>query len=384
MIKVIHIITGLHTGGAEMMLYKLLSRSTQSRFEHIVLTLMNKETGIGNDIEDLGVPVYDLGLSQGSISVLAIRRLLKIVHKVRPDVIQGWMYHGNLAASFGRMFSRQKVPVIWNVRHSMHGLKFEKGSTIVAIRISAVLSRSTHRIIYNSSRGAKQHERLGYCADHTIVIPNGFDCELYKPSVAARESLLRSLGVDDSNILIGSVGRFHKQKDHSNLLKAAGILARKYNNVRFVLIGRDVDGCNKEIVDLVSHNHISNKVYLLGERKDIPELTAGFDIATSSSRYGEGFPNVIGEAMSCGVPCVVTDVGDSAWVVGNTGKVVQPRDAESLARGWAELINEGRAGRAILGTKARQRVLDNFTLSKIVTQYETLYDQLFSEGSKKI
>jgi len=376
MIKTVHVITGLATGGAEMMLYKLLSGIDRSRFEPVVISLMDKDTRISRSIEDLGVPVHSLGMRQGRVSFSAVSRLLKMVRVIEPDIIQGWMYHGNIAASLSGFLSFQKTPIIWNIRHSMHDLKFEKRTTAVLIRLGIFFSKSTVKVIYNSKKGAQQHEKLGYAAHRTIVIPNGFDCELFKPSSSARQLLRKSLNVTENDILIGSIGRYHPQKDYVNLLTAAGILADEYENVYFVLIGRGVEHENLEIAELIRQNKLLGRVHLLGERKDIASLMAGMDIIVSASSFGEAFPNIIGEAMASGVPCAVTDVGDSAWIVGDAGKVSPPRDAVSLARCCKDLIVIGQNERSHLGSVARQRVLDNFTLERIINQYEELYERV--------
>jgi len=376
MIKIIHVITGLATGGAEMMLLKLLAGIDRSRFDPIVISLMDADTRIRQDIAELDVQIYTLGMTQGRVSVTALMQLVRMIRVFKPDIIQGWMYHGNIAASISRFLSFQKAPVIWNIRHSMHDLKFEKRTTAVLIRLGAFFSRSAEKVIYNSRMGARQHQRLGYAAHRTIVIPNGFDCEHFKPSTLSRQLLRKSLNVTENDILIGSIGRYHPQKDYGNLLSAAAILAEEYDNVFFVLIGRGIEHENLEIIAMIKQNKLSDRVHLLGERKDIANLMAGMDIIVSSSSFGEAFPNIIGEAMASGVPCAVTDVGDSAWIVGDTGKVAPPRQAESLARCCKELIEIGQNERSHLGRLARQRVLDNFTLDRVINQYEALYEQV--------
>jgi len=381
MIIIVHIITGLATGGAEMMLYKLLSGIDRSRFKPIVISLMDKDTRISHRIEELGVPVHSLGLAQGKVSFLALLRLIRTVRRCQPDIIQGWMYHGNIAASMCRLFSFYKPPVIWNIRQVL-GLEFEKRSTAALIRAAVFFSRSVAKIIYNTKLGAQQHERLGYVAHRTIVIPNGFDCEYFKPSALAKKALRKSLNLTDKHILIGSIGRYAQQKDYKNLLSAARILTDEYEYVNFVLIGREIEDSNLDIVELIKQNKLDSRVHLLGERKDVSSLMAGMDIVVSASSYGEGFPNVIGEAMASGVPCAVTDVGDSAWIVGDTGKVAAARDAPSLAKCCKQLIDIGEDERAHLGSLARQRVLDNFTLDIIINQYEELYERVVSDNAR--
>ena len=377
MIKIMHVTTSLGTGGAQMMLYKLLSAIDKSRFNVEVISLMDKGS-MRQRIEALGFPVYTIDMSAGKPSLTSIWRLRRILKNYQPDVIQGWMYHGNIVSSLARMLVFKKIIMIWNIRHSLHNIEYEKRRTAQMIRYGATLSKVPRKIIYNSQISANQHEAFGYMSDRTVVIPNGFDCTHFKPSIEARKYMRDELGFSENEIVIGLIGRFHPMKDHENFFKAAGVISKKYNNVRFVLAGTDIDEYNKKIIDFIGTNQIGNKVKLLGERKDIPMITAGLDIACSSSLYGEAFPNVIGEAMACAVPCVATDVGDSAWVIGESGLTVPPKNPTKLAQKWELLIEAGQQKRIALGNKARKRILDNFSLQKIARQYESLYEGVIS------
>ncbi|MEH2273233.1 MAG: glycosyltransferase [Nostoc sp.] len=375
--KIIYIITGLYTGGAEVMLYKLLSRIDRERFHPVVISLMDR--GIwGDRIATLGIPVYTIGIKEGKPKLANIWRLIHIVRQLQPDLIQGWMYHGNLAAQFARLFLFKQVSVLWNIRHSLYSLDLEKPRTTIIIKLSAQFSNSATKIIYNSQNSARQHEKSGYCIKKTCVIPNGFETDKFIPSDKAYLSVRSEFNIPENALLIGLIGRYHPIKDHFNFLQAAALLLKNYPNVQFVLAGNKVDWQNHILSELIHELGLVKQIHLLGERHDVPRLTAAFDIASSSSS-GEGFPNVIGEAMSCGVPCVVTDVGDSAWIVSDTGKVVPPRDPEALANAWKALIDIGTEGREALGKAARQRVIECFSLDSVVDQYEVLYDNILTK-----
>ncbi|MEH1954844.1 glycosyltransferase family 4 protein [Nostoc sp.] len=378
--KIIYIITGLYTGGAEVMLYKLLSRIDRERFNPVVISLMDR--GIwGDRIATLGIPVYTIGIKEGKPKLANIWRLIHIVRQLQPDLIQGWMYHGNLAAQFARLFLFKQVSVLWNIRHSLYSLDLEKPRTTIIIKLSAQFSNSATKIIYNSQNSARQHEKSGYCINKTCVIPNGFETDKFIPSDKAYLSVRSEFNIPENALLIGLIGRYHPIKDHFNFLQAAALLLKNYPNVQFVLAGNKVDWQNHILSELIHELGLVKQIHLLGERHDVPRLTAAFDIASSSSS-GEGFPNVIGEAMSCGVPCVVTDVGDSAWIVSDTGKVVPPRDPEALANAWKALIDIGTEGREALGKAARQRVIECFSLDSVVDQYEVLYDNILTKKTK--
>lgn len=354
-----------------MMLFKLLSGMDKFRFESLVISLKDKG-GLGDKLETLGVPVHGLGLPEEKF---AIWKLFKLVRNYQPDIIQGWMYHGNIAALVAGFVAWKHAQVIWNVRHSLYNIKLEKWSTSQLIRISALLSSTPMNIIYNSKIGAEQHEAFGFSPKRSIVIPNGFDCTLFNASADARQSIRRELSLPEDTILIGMVSRYHPMKDHSNFLHAAGILVKKHAQVHFLLAGRFVDESNPEISALIRQHRLSESSHLLGERMDMSRIMAGLDVVCSSSYFGESFPNVIGEAMASCVPCVATDIGDSAFIIGDTGIIIPARNADALAHALDTLIAAGCETRIRLGKAARQRILRNFSLDGVVNDYETLYER---------
>lgn len=371
--RVIFIITGLATGGAEMMLLKLCSKLDRRRFEPYVISLSDKGV-IGPRIEALGIPVYALGMRPGRPSLTGLLRLRKLVSTLRPNLVQGWMYHGNLAASL----AAGSAPVVWGIRQSFYGLDKERVLTRWVIRLSAVISQYPRTIAYNSRTSARQHEAFGFDTSRTCIIPNGFDTEVFRPDENARIGIRQELGLGDDVILIGLIGRYHPMKDHRNFLNAAALLCKEFPDVHFLLVGYEVNAGNPALSAMIEEFGLGNRVLLLGERKDTPQLNAALDIASSASAWGEGFANVIGEAMSCGVPCVVTDVGDSAWIVGDAERVVPQRDSVALSTAWKSLIMLGRGERQALGIRARQRVIEKFSLESVVKQYEVLYESLIA------
>jgi glycosyltransferase involved in cell wall biosynthesis len=374
----IHIITGLSVGGAERMLYNLLSKINRLCFQPIVVSLMDRGT-LGDRIEALGIPVYTIGMKRGMPTPVVLWRLLHTVHHLKGDLIQGWMYHGNLAAQLAGLFSFKKIPVLWGIHHSIHSLKSEKRMTAEIIKFSAKTSKLTEKIIYVSSNSKMQHEAIDYCRENSCIIPNGFDTSLFKPSFEARLNLRSELGLSNESFLIGLIGRYHPMKDHANFLRAAALLLKDFPDVHFVLVGSKVEQQNPILYQLIQDLGIFHQVHLLGERSDMPHLIAALDIVTSASAYGEAFPLVIGEAMSCGVPCVVTDVGDSAQIVGDTGRVVPPRNSEALANAWQELILLDIENKQALGKAARIRIIESFSLETVVAQYEKLYESVLAE-----
>ena len=373
--KIVFITTDLDTGGAEIMLYHLLSKINQQKFSPVVVSLLDK--GIwGNRIQGLGIPVHYIGMEQGKPTIEGFWRLIQIVNKVKPDLIQGWMYHGNIASILVKFSLFSSVPVLWSIHHSIHSLSSEKRLTAQLIKSGAYLSYFISSNIFVSETSRRQHEKLGYRSKKNCVIPNGFDISVFVPSSTARSDIRFELSLPQDSILIGKMGRYHPMKDHDNFLQAAALLSKKYANVYFILAGTGVNKDNQNLVESIKNLNLVERTKLLGERRDIPRLAAALDIATVASAYGEAFPLVVGEAMSCGVTCTVTNVGDSALIVENTGRVVPPKNPQALAQAWQELIEIGNEGRELLGKAARARIEKLFSLDFVVSEYEKLYSSL--------
>ena len=286
MTRVMHVITGLDMGGAEMMLLKLLSASGGDW--HSMVVSLKDEGMIGPSIAKLGVPVECLHLRSYAPNPARFLSLLSLTRRFCPQVIQGWMPHGNLAASLTQFAAHIAAPVIWNVRMSLDVPDGEKLTTLGFIRLGAFLSRHPTAIIYNSLSGARQHEKCGYRSAQSAVISNGFDCAVFRPDEDAHCRICEQLGLESSAILIGLVARLHPAKDHLGFLHAASLVSAMRPGSRFLLVGKGLAESDPELTNLISQLNLTGRVLLLGERTDIPQLVAGLDIACSSSAY-EGF-----------------------------------------------------------------------------------------------
>lgn len=372
-LRIVHLITGLETGGAENMLWKLLTSMDRSRFENRVVSLTTDGL-IGPRLRERGIDVTSLGMRRGVPSVSAMRRLGRILRQFHPDLLQTWLYHSDLLGLIAGKLNR--VPrIIWNVRCSTIAPKdFSFGSAMTR-RSLRPLSRFPSAVIFNSRAGAEVHRREGYSPRQTVVIPNGFDLNLFRPDSEARTAVRREFGFGPDTVVIGHVGRFHPMKDYPTLLAALAKVCAEHPEARAILVGAAITPNNEKLTKLLTELELTHKVRLLGERSDIPRLLNGFDLVVLSS-YSEGFPNVVGEAMACGVPCIATDVGDARWIVGETGKIVPPRNPEALANVIAELIQLGPEPRRRLGTAARERIEREFSLPAVVRQYQELYQEL--------
>lgn len=369
--RVVHVISGLERGGAELFLEKLIQSHSVGQFENRVISL-GSIGPVGKRLRDRGGSVNSLHIGGVIGAVPGLVSLGWLLRKVRPDLVQGWLYNGNLAAGVSKHLSSGHYPVLWNVRHSLDGWADETWFLRNEIRVSGRLTRMPQRIVFNSKRSARQHERLGYPRAKACVIPNGFDLAKFVPDTKIRSEIRVELEVDSDDVVIGMIGRYHPLKDHANLLQAARIVASKSSGVRFVLAGRRVTTENEALMKLVRELQLEDRLVLLGERTDVADLLSAFDIYVLSSS-SEAFPNAVGEAMSCEVPCVVTDVGDSAELVGNTGIVVPPKSPERLAAAMLQLIQAGAVRRRELGAAARERIRQNYSFEKVAQQYADLY-----------
>jgi len=212
-----------------------------------------------------------------------------------------------------------------------------------------------------------------------MVIHNGVDLDVFKPDSAARASVRAELGLSPEVPLIGLIARFNPMKDHATFLKAAGLLHRQLRRVHFLLCGSEVTSENPVLARALQQQNLSDHVHLLGLRHDVPRLSAALDIANSTSAFGEGFSNAVAEAMACGVVCVVTSVGDSAEIVGDTGRVVPPKNPEALAAAWIDILNLDAKKRSDLARRTRQRIEDRFPIQRAVNAFEALYDRLLTD-----
>lgn len=375
-INILHLITELNTGGAEMMLYRLVTRMDHTKFRHMVVS-MTDVGPIGEKIKSEGIPVFDLGMTLGRPSIKGFAKLANFLKREPVDIIQTWLYHADLLGLIaGKMTGIKKI--IWGVRCSDMHLQNYRYLTRLTVKMGSVLSPFVDAIVVNSEEGRQVHKRRGYDTKRMILISNGIDSERFCPDELAKDWLIDHLALTRDVAFIGLVARFDPMKDQKTFLKAASKLAERTKAVHFIMIGKGMDKDNKELIPLLQDGHLKNRVHLLGLREDIPRLTAALDIATSSSAYGEGFSNTIAEAMSCGVPCVVTDVGDSARIVGDTGLVVPPKNPEAMAEAWHKILGMGKEKREAMGKKARLRIVENFEIAQAVNRFESIYEKLVS------
>lgn len=375
-IAIEHITTSLNLGGAQAMLVKLIEAGAGSgRNESSVVSLIRPGAMLPA-LREAGCPVYSLGMRRGLVGPLGLIRLLRVTARVNPDVLQGWMYHGNIAASVAGFAHGQHVPVVWNVRHSLGDPRLESATTRRLLALSARMSRSAAAIIYNSQEAAREHAAIGFASDRATYIPNGFDCDCYRPDRDRRAYLSTLFGIADDAIVVAIVARLHPMKDHAMLVRAIARARAAGCKLHLLMVGTDLDNPPPALAQLIADSLPEGSVTLASARNDVADWLPGVDIVALSSAWGEAFPNILGEAMACGIPCVATDIGDCRSILGDTGLTVPARNVEAMAAALVRIARLGDAGRANMGAAARERVVNLFELHRVALQYRRLYAAL--------
>jgi glycosyltransferase involved in cell wall biosynthesis len=367
MVRVTHVVDGLDVGGAEVMLERLVA-ATRDRFDHSVVSLTDIGP-VGRRIAESGVPVAALGLQPRVAGAGRMARLPGLLRRTRPDVIQTWLYQADILAGLsGRLL---RVPVLWGV----HRVDLDPSRTTTRMRVTAWLGARLspvvpRQVVCCSASTLDAHAGLGYRRDRMVVIPNGFELPSWPAEV--RPEVRAELGLAPEVPLVGLVARWDPQKDHATFARAAGRITAARPDVAFVLCGKGVDGANDELRSWLAAAGALERSHLLGLRHDVGRIQAALDVAVSSSA-GEAFPLAVGEAMAAGVPCVVTDVGDSALLVGSTGRVVPRGDDAGLAAGVLDVLALTGDERRALGAAARERIAAEFSLAAAADRYEELW-----------
>lgn len=377
--RVLHVIVGLDVGGAERMLARLIGDgSERGRYEHIVVSLTTIGT-VGQQLAQSGVHVTGLGIRTVLDGPWAFVRLIHLIRRLRPDVVQTWMYHADIVGGLAARLAGVRR-VLWGIRCSAPR-RYRPGASALTrwvssrpvVVIGAVLSRFVpERIVCCAVAARASHADVGYAEERMVVVVNGYDCTDIEAAMPKRAMSRRALGVGDSHVVVGITGRFNELKGYRVFIEAAAEVAAAEPAVRFVMLGRGVDASNQLLGQWLQESGIANRFVLLGERNDVPDWLAAMDVFCSSS-LSEGFPNVICEAMIARLPCVVTDAGDAAEILGPAGLVVTPNAAGDLASALLDLVRAGAEERARLGEIGHDRVKTQFSLAGARARFERLY-----------
>jgi len=379
MIRILHVITGLNQGGAEGMLTRLLLGLDRSVFDQRVVSL----TGLGvfgDTIEAEGFPVCALGMTGLHSTPRTLQRLREINATYRPDIVQTWLYHADLLGLMAARLSGDAA-VVWNIRCADLALGDVSRSTHWLIRLLARLSSLPEVVLFNSLAGQRSHLALGYRPRAEKMVPNGFDVQAWHPDVGRRRQFRAEIEVTDGTFLVGMVARYHRIKDHRCFFAAAARIRSCRADVRFVLAGQGIAWSNEALVADIEKFGVRDCVILLDSRNDMVSVMAGLDclVLTSTS---EGFPNVIGEAMASGVPCVTTDAGDAGLMIADTGRVVRVGDAVGIAESVLALIASTPQERAALAARCRTRIEENFEIGRVLSRYADFYRELHEQRNR--
>ena len=376
-----HVITSLHDGGAEAVLYRLCMADRQNT--HVVISLRD-EGKYGPLLEQSGVLAHCLNMPRGQLTWRGFWRLIRLLRALKPDVVQTWMYHADLVGGLAA-----RLAGIRRLYWGLHNTTLETGktqrATILVVRVNAWLSRWVPSCIVScSQKGVEVHRELGYAPNKFVVIPNGYDLERFMPDPQARSRLREDLGVPLDRPLLGLVARFDPQKDHRNLLAALAQLKSQGVDFLCLLVGTGMIDSNRELGAWLDEFDLRDHVQLCGPRNDIPALMSALDVHVLPSLYGEAFPNVLCEAMACGTPCVTTEVGDAGVIVGETGWRMPPGNPALLAQAIMQALAARRtdpAGWIARQEAARRCMLDNFSIGQMVASYHKVWQGVVSERS---
>ena len=360
--KIVYVTAGLRGGGAEAMLTRLVTAQPSVADEITVVSLLPAEAHVER-LRAGGVTVVELDFGHAGGIAAGLLRLARLIAEMKPDIVQGWMYHGDLAALVALAMSgrRRQTRLVWSIRCSALDLRRYGVGLRVVVNACTLLSRRPDLITANSATGLASHLALGYRPRRAEIALNGIDVDEFRPDAAARRAVRAELGIPDDATVLAHVARVDLMKDHGSFLAAMAELPE----LRALLIGAGTENLPA-----------AGNIFRLGRRHDVARLTAAADFVVSSSSFGEGFSNALAEGMACGLPAIATDVGDAALIVGDGGLIVPPGNPVALAAAIRTLAREPAAARAERGSRGRARIVENFAMNLAVARCAELYASL--------
>jgi glycosyltransferase involved in cell wall biosynthesis len=383
--KIFHIISGLNNGGAEAVLFRLVTAPDES-ISHTVIVMQSGgyywDPMIANDVN-----VVSLNMPNGRLSLSGLISLFKLVRTGRPDVVQTWMYHADLIGGLISRLAGAKV-VCWGVRLSNPKRALTSRSTQVIVKLCALLSSAIPASIITCARSAvDSHASLGYRREKFHVIANGLDSQKYSHSSKARDIVRDEWHVARECMVFGHLGRWSPQKDHATLLASVELFCRSVTaeHWKLVIAGPGIDEDNAELMEMIAGHGLENRVLAIGPQMDVARFMSALDCFVLSSR-DEGFPNVLAESMACELPCITTDVGDAGLVVDNTGWVVMPGDSRAISSAMCEAWNEMQTSQTRWRSrkdKCRNRIATNFDIASMVSNFKTKWFEVSGRPASK-
>lgn len=376
-IRVLHVIVGLNVGGAESMLKRLIESDPTCIARSVVVSLTSLGV-IGESLRVRGVCVHAVGMSSFLHSPIALWRVIRLIRRYRPEIVQTWMYHADLLGGLAAHIAGNRH-VIWGIRTTDVSADGSLATAIVRWFCARLSHWIPNAIVCAAEASRQSHIAVGYDATKMVVIPNGYNFAWLNASFEDRQSLRGQYGITQTDVVVGSLGRFHADKDQENFVRSAALLAQEYPQLRFLMVGRCLDWDNAKLADWIVSTGFKSRFILLGERMDVPPCLAAMDIFCLHSRT-EGFPNVLAEAMAMGLPCITTDVGDAAMLLADSGVVVPQGDSAALAQGVRQLLGLEHDARHALGMRAKGRVEAEFSIARARERYEEIYRKVLDKG----
>ena len=367
--KIVHIISGLKSGGAERSLFNICNSNISDYFIQSVICLGDKAI-YGDKLEELGVEVYYLNFKNNN-KLFAFINFKNIIKKISPDIVQGWMTHGNFASVLAYFILSGRPSLFWNIRQTVYKLKHEYILTRFLFLSNILLSRIPNGIISNANISIKQLIKFGYKNDSFILIPNGFDTNYWKPDHNLRQIERNKLKFNENDFVLGYVGRYHPMKNIKLLLEAFHKLSQQNSKIKLVIVGQNLNNYNikeKSIIDMIPQNQI----LIIDNTEDVKKYYNIFDLLILCSAWGEGFPNVLGEAMSSELCCISTPVGDTPDILEDVGYLVPLDDVDFLIEKVKNCMDNPEDLNK-LGRKARIKILNQYSMEKTINTYLNIY-----------
>jgi glycosyltransferase involved in cell wall biosynthesis len=373
-LRIAFVTSGLGVGGAETSLITLARALHERGFATLVLSLRD-DGPMGAELRRHGVTVVGCAMHRNPFR--GWRTAVFELRRFAPQLVQGWMYHGNLFASLLCRRVTPTPPAVWGVRHHPLRMRDESISTRAAIRVARVIKPHPALVIFNSEAGRRSHAALGFSRHPSLVIPNGIDTTRFRPSETARREWRMRWGFGDREFVIGWVARFHPAKDPVTFLRVCRLLAERHEYVRIVMAGTGIDARNATLATLLGANVLNGRVRLLGPVDAVESLYPALDLLLLTSRT-EALPNVLLEAMSSGVPCVATDVGDCAQMIADTRCIAPVGDVAKIADAVSRFVSMSPSERAAYGDAVRHRVHEGYGAERSVGRYVDAYRSVAS------
>lgn len=365
-VRLLFLTRSLSYGGSERQLIAL-AKGFRKRGASVAVATFYSGGSLGRELESTGVSVESLE-KRARWDVLGFFwRLLRLVRRVRPTIVHGYLATANILTVLLKPFC-PSTKIVWGLRAS--NMKLEQYGHVDQIQswVECKLSHFADLIVVNSHAGFDFAAQKGFPQDKMVVIPNGIDVDRFCPDYSARQRMRQAWGISDREQLIGLVGRLDPMKGHDTFIKAAALLSRGRDNIRYICVGDGPEAFKQKLVALSKQVGLGHRLIWVSAGDDVGAIYNALDLLTSCSSYGEGFSNVIGEAMACGRPCVVTDVGDAKRIVGDTGYVLAPGNPPALVLAWQEALNAGGVEKASRSQRARERVIEHFSLERLIEE----------------